>query len=93
MLDPKFIKENIDLVRDGIKKKKSKVNLDRFLELDELKRKLQQEFEEKRAEQNKISKEISQAQAEEREKLIAEVSILKKEIQEIEEKMKPILEE
>jgi seryl-tRNA synthetase len=29
MLDPKFIKENLELVREGARKKKSEVDIDR----------------------------------------------------------------
>ena len=93
MLDPKFIRENIDLVRDAIQKKRLKTDLDKFLELDNQKRELQKKFEEKRAEQNKISKEIAQASAEEREEKIKSVSLLKEEIQKIEAELKPVEKE
>ena len=93
MLDIKFIRENIEEVKEGIRKKKSKVDLERFLILDDERKKIQKEFEEKRAEQNIASKKIGEAQAGEREKMILEVSALKEEIQKLEQKMKPILEE
>lgn len=93
MLDVKFIRENIDEVKEGIRKKNSKVDLNRFIELDDEKKELQKQFEEKKAEQNLASKKIGQAEASEREKMIVEVADLKNEIQELEQKMKPILEE
>jgi seryl-tRNA synthetase len=93
MLDVKFIRENTELVKEGIRKKNSKVDLERFLELDDERKNIQKEFEEKKAEQNLASKKIAQANPEEREKMISEVSELKTEVQKLEEKMKPVLEE
>ncbi len=90
MLDVKFIRENIDVVKEAIKKKNSKVDLERFLELDGEKKDLQKTFEEKRAEQNIASKNISQASDDERTKMISDVSKLKKEVQKLEEKIKNI---
>lgn len=93
MLDVKFIRENIEAVKEGIRKKNSQVDLDRFLELDNKKSNLQKEFEEKRAEQNIASKKIGEANADEREKMISDVSVLKSEVQKIEEKIKLIMVE
>jgi seryl-tRNA synthetase len=93
MLDPKFIKENIELVKDGARKKNVEVDIDQWIFLDDTKKKIQQNLDEKRAEQNKISKEIGNAKNEEREKLISGVGNLKKDIQDFEEKLKNILVE
>jgi len=57
MLDIKLIRQNPKLVKDGIKKKGTKPGLvDEILELDEKKRKVLQEIEGLRAEQNKLGK-------------------------------------
>ena len=93
MLDPKFIRENLDLVKEGARKKRVEVDIDAWVELDEERRKIQAGLDNKRAEQNKISKEIAQLQGEEREKAIAGVGDLKKEIQDLEEKLKSTLKE
>ena len=53
MLDLKFVRDNQDLVKQAIKNKNSKVNLDEVLALDERYRKLLTELEAKRAEQNR----------------------------------------
>ncbi len=61
MLDMKFVRENPDLVKENIKKKfqNEKLELvDRVIELDSDKRKVQKEADELRANRNKISKEI-----------------------------------
>lgn len=55
MLDIKFIRENLDLVKKGAKDKNRQVDLDRLLDLDAQRRKLIVEIEEKRAERNKTS--------------------------------------
>lgn len=58
MLDLKFIRENADLVKEAVKNKNEKADIDKILELDEAKRVAQFNFDQKKAEQNKVSKEI-----------------------------------
>jgi len=61
MLDLKFIRTNPDLVRTGIRNKREKDCLDDILTLDEQRRKLQYDFDQLKAEQNRVSAQISQA--------------------------------
>lgn len=56
MLDIKYIRENIDEVKQGVKNKGAKINVDKILDLDKQRRGLIQEIEELKAEKNKISK-------------------------------------
>lgn len=93
MLDSRFIRENLEKVKDGANKKKVKIDIDRWVFLDDEKKTLQQKIDEKRSEQNKISKEVGMAEAKDREKLILSVGDLKKNIQVLEEEEKKILEE
>jgi seryl-tRNA synthetase len=93
MLDPKFIRENLELVKEGARKKRVEVDIDHWVELDDQRKKIQTELDQKRAEQNQASKEIGQASPEEREKLIAGVADLKKEIQKLEEKAREVKSE
>ncbi|MCH7602968.1 MAG: serine--tRNA ligase, partial [Planctomycetes bacterium] len=58
MIDLKQLRENPDRFRKGAKAKKIEVDIDALLELDTRKRALMAEQESKRAEQNKISKQI-----------------------------------
>lgn len=58
MLDIKLICENQDAVRIALKNRHTDAPLDKILELNERRKKLQREFDEKRAEQNQKSKEI-----------------------------------
>lgn len=58
MLDIKWICENPDTVRTALKNRRTEAPLDKILELNDRRKKLQREFDEKRAEQNQKSKEI-----------------------------------
>lgn len=93
MLDIKFIRENIDIVKAAAKKKKSIVDLDRLVVVDDERRMITTRLETKRAEQNKVSDQIPQAGENERATLIEEMQTLKTDIQQDEEALKPILEE
>lgn len=93
MLDSKFIRENLAVVQESIKKKKVDVNLDKFVELDEQRKKLQTKLDNKRAEQNKASAKIFQAGSEERVQMISAVGNLKNEIKELDADIKLVLKE
>lgn len=55
MLDIKFIRQNAELVKKAAKHKGASVDIDKLLAVDEKKRRITQELEQKRAEQNKGS--------------------------------------
>lgn len=57
MLDIKFIRENPDLVKNGARKKKVQVDIDRLLAVDKQRRELLQEVDELRARRNVLAKE------------------------------------
>jgi seryl-tRNA synthetase len=59
MLDPKFIRENPDLVRESLRKRNDKVALvDKFLEADKKRRELIQEVEDLKCKKNEFSRSI-----------------------------------
>lgn len=60
MLDLKFIRANVELVRQAIANKNEKADLDKVLELDDKRRKLQFDFDNLKASQNQVSQEIAQ---------------------------------
>ncbi|MFH0845983.1 MAG: serine--tRNA ligase [Patescibacteria group bacterium] len=93
MLDIKFIRENIELVKEAVRKKRSKVDITYFITLDDKRKKLQNKLDEKRAEQNIETKKINQTEGNERVEMITAVSVLKKNIQKKEQELKPILSE
>ena len=55
MLDIKYIKENKDIVKEGIQKKFSKVDIDELLAIDEKRLEVLSRVESLRGEQNKAS--------------------------------------
>ncbi|MCB9815800.1 serine--tRNA ligase [Candidatus Nomurabacteria bacterium] len=94
MLDIKFIRENIDLVKLAAQKKKSSVDLDRLAAVDDSRREIMQRMEEKKAEQNRVSEGIPAAQDPVvKQQLITEMQALKAEIQKDEEALRPVMEE
>jgi len=94
MLDIKFIRENLDIVKMAATKKHIKIDLDRLVSLDDSRKELMQSLEAKKAEQNAASKDIAGATDNIiRQQLIGEMTELKAELHTEEEKLKPVLEE
>ena len=82
MLDIKFIREHLDLIKDAVRKKHLTVDLDELIRVDHLRTALLQEVEKMRALQNEFSKKISETQSvDEREKHIQEMRTLKSALQ------------
>lgn len=82
MLDIKFIRENPDLIKEGARKKGVNVDVDALLAVDERRRHVLQELEEKRAKQNAMSKGGPKAptELEGLKKLKEEIKVLEEEI-------------
>jgi len=94
MLDIKFIRENVDLVKLAAKKKKISVDLDKLISLDDTRRSLVTALETKKAEQNRVSAEIATASDEaKRNELITAMQALKTEIQVEEDRLKPVMDD
>lgn len=93
MLDIKFIRENLDIVKFAAKKKKNSVDLDRLIIVDDERRKLMAAMEEKKSEQNRIGAQVPTANGSERPALIEQLSRLKAEVQKSEEALKPVMAE
>ncbi len=92
MLDIKFIRENIDLVKMGAVKKHMQVDLDALVSLDDTRKKLLMSVETKKAEQNAVSRDIaSTADESVRAQRIAEMKVLKEDIQKEEEELKEVM--
>ena len=88
MLDIKFIRENKDVVQKGAEKKHVKINIDELISADDKRRELLSIIEKKRSEQNSISEKIPTASAEERQKMIDDMKIVKETLQKDEELLK-----
>lgn len=93
MLDIKFIRENLDLVKAGALKKRIKVDLDALVVADDARRVALASFETKKATQNAASAEISSTQDPmRRAQLISEMKVLKEEIQKEDEALREIMQ-
>ena len=99
MLDPKFLRENIDLVRKGVARKKFQVDLDAVLSADEARRRAVAEFEAARAVQNAANKEMAalpkgspefQAKVVAMKSASAQVKELEKKVAEADERLKAV---
>jgi len=93
MLDQKFIRENLKEVEEAVRKKRVKVDLEKWLKLDEERKTLQQRLEEKKAEQNKASVKIAQAGDDEKKEIIKQMGAVKQEAKEIDEKLDKVKDE
>ena len=97
MLDIKFVRENVDAVKENIKKKFQEHKLplvDKVIELDAANREIKQEVQALRANKNKISKQIGmlmgQGKRDEAEKVKAEVAAGNARIDELTEREREV---
>ncbi len=90
MLDIKFIRENIDLVRKKMEDRGQDLDLDRFSDLDRGRRDILQEVEVLRGERNKVSKEIGKRKQNKKDAadLIAKMSEVSARIKKLDESLK-----
>ncbi len=93
MLDSKFIRENLDLVRAGAKKKHIDIDLDKLIAVDDKRRTLLSEVELMRAKQNETSDKVATATPEERERIIEEMRPLKEALQGREKEFEEVTKE
>lgn len=91
MLDIKFIRENPDLIREAARKKHINFNVDELVSADQLRLEKLALVESLRAEQNLVSDKIPSASPDEKQALIAQMSILKEDLKKHEEILKEIM--
>ena len=92
MLDLKFIRENIELVKGGILAKSEVDNVDEIISLDETRRKFIQEVESLKAKRNDLSQKIGEAKriGENVDTQIEESNLIKARAQKIDEELKNV---
>jgi len=95
MLDLKVIRENPDLVKEAVKNKNEKADIDKILELDELRKKAQFDYDTLKAEQNKVSKTIPELKKQKADvsEVMARMSVLSGKIKELSAKLNDINEQ
>jgi seryl-tRNA synthetase len=91
MLDIHLIRENADIVKAGAMKKRITVDIDRLIAVDDERKRIRQELDIKRSEQNRRSNEIQRATGVEREKLLEAMRQLKNGMTEGEERFKEVM--
>lgn len=92
MLDLKFIRENLELVKENIKRKKANADVDRIPQLDLKRREIIQEVEDLKAIRNSASKEIAQLKKnkENAEDKIAEMKTVSDKIKAMDDELREI---
>ena len=93
MLDIKFIRDNPDLVREGAKKKRIEVDIDRLLEIDEERRNLLKESDQLKAEKNTASQHIARLKGDEKTAAITRMKHISERIKYLESELNAILKE
>jgi seryl-tRNA synthetase len=88
MLDIKYIRENQKIIKDAIKNKGIKLDLDKLLEVDERRVKLLQEVEELNAQKNKLNEEMKDGKG--KDKIIVEGKKVKDKLARVEPEYKKI---
>ncbi len=93
MLDIKFIRDNLDLVKEAARKKRIDIDLDELIRLDHKRTAALQEVEKMRAEQNDYSKKIAETPDErERAQMIEKMRTLKLLLQRKEQELEQVME-
>src|SRR3989304_1200045 len=89
MLDARFVRENVSLVEEALRKRASSISLSGFLEIEEERRGLIKETDELRNKRNVVSEEIGRLkkQKEDASSLMAEMKGVSEKIKESEEKL------
>ena len=94
MLDIKFIRENPEKVKEGLKKRGANIDIDQLLELDKKRRDAIQAVEDIAAKKNKSSKDIvATANEQEKRKIILEMKEMDKNDDRLNKRMKELEEE
>lgn len=92
MLDIKFIRDNLDIVKMAAKKKKITIDLDKLVSIDDTRREIMSRMESKKAEQNLASRKISAERDPGIKRIyIGDMQELKASIQKDEDELKPLL--
>ncbi|MCA9356091.1 MAG: serine--tRNA ligase [Candidatus Paceibacterota bacterium] len=93
MLDIKFIRENLDIVKEGAKKKNVDIDLDALIALDDKRLALTKEVDEFRAKKNSVSDMVAkESDPSKREQMISEMKALKDDFENKEKELKEVIE-
>jgi seryl-tRNA synthetase len=88
MLDIGFIRSNPEVIKEGIRKKKMTMDVDELLSVDEEMRRIKSEVESRRAERNRLTKDIPKLTADPKDQAVARVRAIKDDITVLEPKLR-----
>lgn len=91
MLDIKFIRDNPELIKEAARKKHSDFQVDELLKIDETRLQKLSLVESLRAEQNAVSDKIPNANPDERQTLITQMTALKGDLKKHEDELKEVM--
>jgi seryl-tRNA synthetase len=92
MLDIAFVRSNPDIVKDGIRKKRMKMDIDELLSVDEEVRKIKAEVEALRADRNRLSKEIPKLKGDDKDKAVVQAKAARDGLSQLEPELKSLEE-
>ena len=87
MLDPLLLKNDLDSLKNNLKRRILDVALEQLIELDESRRKLRFEAEKLRADQKSLGKDIANAETKEKEALLEKASQISESVKKLFAKM------
>lgn len=93
MLDIKYIRENSGLIKEGARKKRIPIDVDRLIEVDEIRRKLLQEADNLKAQKNESSQAISKLKGDEKAAAIAKMKDVSDRIKELDTQLEEVVSE
>ena len=80
MLDPLILKENLELLKSNISRRNLKIEVDHLISLNEERKTLRFDAEQKRSQQKDLGKQIANANESEKEKLLSKATELSNEV-------------
>ena len=80
MLDPLILKENLELLKSNISRRNLKIEVDHLISLNEERKTLRFDAEQKRSQQKELGKQIANANESEKEKLLSKATELSNEV-------------
>ena len=90
MLDPQILKNELDVFKNNIKRRGLNVDVDLLISMNEERKALRFEAENKRSEQKELGKQIALSSPEEKENLLEQASLLSDEVKKLFEKVEQI---
>ena len=86
MLDQQILRNNLDALKENLKRRDIDIDIDFLVQQDEKKRAIKFEAEQARSQQKNIGKEISQSDGEEKEEFLKKASVLRDKVKLLNEK-------